>query len=359
MGLHAPQEGEDLLSDFKEPVSAPPASLGYRMPAEWEEHEATWISWPKDPDTFPPAILPRVEEAYVRMVEALAGGEEVRILVDDSKAEERVGALVRRAQKVAFYRVKTADVWVRDYGPTYLKGPDPALVRWRFNAWGGKYADLLPDDGAGDEIARLSGARTFRPGVVLEGGSIDVNGSGSLLTTEQCLLDPNRNPGMDRAGLEAVLRDNLGAENIVWLGRGIEGDDTDGHVDDVARFVGAREIVAAAEEDSSDLNHPPLRDNLKLLEGRTDEKGREMRVHRIPMPPRIEGPDGRLPASHLNFYIGNSAVLVPTFGGKSDAEAIRVLEGAFPQREVVGIDCRAMVYGLGTIHCVTQQVPAR
>ena len=358
MGVHAPQDGRDLLSDCKEVMNESPSSLGYRMPAEWERHDATWVSWPKDPDTFPSAVLPKVEEAYVKMIEALGDGEEVRILVDDAKMEERVEALVRKAQRVAFHRVMTVDVWVRDYGPTYVKGRDIALVWWLFNAWGGKYEDLMQDDGAGDEIARRSGVRVFRPGVVLEGGSIDPNGGGSVLTTEQCLLNPNRNPRMNRAAAQKVLKDNLGARNVVWLGRGIEGDDTDGHVDDVARFVGPREVVAAVEEGRSDPNRAPLDANLRILEGATDEKGRGFHLRRVPMPPRVDGPEGRLPASHLNFYIGNSAVVVPTFGGESDREALRVLEGAFPERRVVGIDCRALVHGLGTLHCVTQQVPA-
>ena len=330
-----------------------PSSLGYVMPAEWERHAATWLSWPKDPGTFPGDILPRVEATYAAMVEALGRGEEVRILVNDEKMERRVRSLVGEEGRVAFQRVKTVDVWVRDYGPTCVRGKDVALVRWRFNAWGNKYEDLLPDDEAGDALARETGLDTFRPGIVLEGGSIDVNGVGALLTTEQCLLNRNRNPGLGRLDLEAALRENLGAMQVIWLWRGIEGDDTDGHVDDVARFVGPKAVAAAFEGNASDPNQEILQENLALLEGRGD-----LEVLRIPMPPRLEGPDGRLPASHLNFYIGNAAVLVPTFGGGSDREALRVLEGAFPDRGVVGIDCRALVHGLGTLHCVTQQVPA-
>lgn len=330
-----------------------PASLGYRMPAEWEEHAATWVSWPKDPNTFPGDILPKVEAAYVKMVDALSEGEEVRILVDDSKAEARVRSQLKRAGLISFLRVKTVDVWVRDYGPTCVRGRDIALVKWRFNAWGNKYEDLLPDDEAGDELSGLTGWRVFRPGIVLEGGSIDVDGRGRVLTTEQCLLNPNRNPRFRRPDLEACLEQNLGADEVIWLKKGIEGDDTDGHIDDIARFVGERKVVAAAEEDAGDPNHGPLAENLELLEGHEDD----FEVLRIPMPSRLESLDGRLPASHLNFYVGNSAVVVPTFGGSSDREALRVLEAVFPKKDVVDIDCKALVYGLGALHCITQQVP--
>ena len=327
------------------------------MPAEWEPHEGTWISWPKDPNTFPAQILPAVERTYVKMVESLGDGEVVHILVNDSRAESRVRALVRNA-RVSFHHIRTVDVWVRDYGPTYVSGGKGAVVKWTFNAWGNKYEDLKPDDRAGEEIAASSGLDVIRPGIVLEGGSIDVNGDGSLLTTEQCLLNPNRNPGLGRKELEAILRANLGVKDVVWLGSGIQGDDTDGHVDDIARFVGPRLVVAAAEPDQSDGNHGALMENLRRLEGSRDQDGRPLEVLEVPMPPRMVASDGRLPVSHLNFYVGNEVVIVPTFGGWSDKLALKRIQEAFPRLEVVGIDCRALVYGLGTLHCVTQQIPA-
>jgi len=329
---------------------------GHRMPAEWEPHQGTWVSWPKDPYTFPEEILPAVERAYVKLVEALGRGEEVRILVNDAKAEARVRAMVKDG-RVSFHRIRTVDVWVRDYGPTYVVGGEGAVVKWGFNAWGDKYEDLKPDNGAGERIAAESGLAVLRPGMVLEGGSIDVNGEGSMLTTEQCLLNPNRNPGMKREEIEEAFRTYLGIRKVIWLGDGIEGDDTDGHVDDVARFVGSRTVVAAAEPSPGDRNHLALEENLRRLERSTDQNGRPLDVMGIPMPPAMMGPDGRLPASHLNFYVGNRVVVVPAFGGDSDKLAIRCLQDAFPKREVVGIDCRALVYGLGTLHCVTQQVP--
>lgn len=335
-----------------------PASLGYRMPAEWERHEATWISWPKDPNTFPPSILPLIEATYVRIVESLGAAEEVRILVDDAKSEARVKSMLRKGERATFHRIKTVDVWTRDYLPTYVKGRDLAVVKWDFNAWGNKYEDLLPDGESGSRVAEASGLRIFRPGVVLEGGSIDSDGGGTILTTEQCLLNKNRNPGIGKKGIEKVLMENLGASQIIWLKNGIEGDDTDGHVDDIARFVGPRRVVIAAEGRTSDPNHRVLKEDLEILEAATNSGGKPLEVTEISMPKEITSAEGRLPASHLNFYIGNRSVLVPIFGGESDKSAVKAIEGLFPSRDVVGIDCRALAYGLGTIHCVTQQVPA-
>jgi agmatine deiminase len=335
-----------------------PGSLGYSMPAEWEKHDATWLSWPKDPDTFPSDVLPRVEAAYVQIVRSLAASEVVKVMVDDGKAQSRVEAKLGRVENVEFHRIRTVDVWVRDYGPTYIRGPDLALVKWSFNAWGGKYEDLLPDDGAGERMAASAGLAVFRPGLVLEGGSIDVNGEGTLLTTEQCLLNPNRGPARGRGTLEGALRDYLGAEKVVWLKGGIEGDDTDGHVDDVARFVSPRTVLAASEPDAGDPNRAPLLEDLLVLESSGDREGRALEVVTLPMPPPVVSAGGRLPASHLNFYIGNGSVLVPGFGGPSDRETARTMQGLFPTRDVVVVDCRALVYGLGTLHCVTQQVPS-
>ncbi len=327
------------------------------MPAEWERHVATWLSWPKDPNTFPGDILSKVEAAYVKMVGALSEGEEVRILVNDAKAEKRVASMLRGVERVSFRIIRTVDVWVRDYCPIYVRGRDLAVVKWQFNAWGNKYDDLKPDDAAGESVARSTGLRIFRPGIVLEGGSVDVNGSGTILTTEQCLLNPNRNPGKTRDELVATLGDYLGSHNVIWLKKGIEGDDTDGHVDDIARFVGPRSVVVGEEPDGEDLNHSVLHENLRVLEESFDERGRRLEVTRIPMPARVHSADGRLPASHLNFYVGNGVVLVPTFGGESDNLATNALRRLLPDRDVVGIDCRALIYGLGTLHCVTQQVP--
>jgi agmatine deiminase len=334
-----------------------PAAVGYRMPAEWERHLGTWLSWPKDPNTFPEGVLQAVETAYVGIVQSLARGEEVRILVDDEKMESKVNTLLGRVERVSFVKMKTIDVWTRDYCPIYIKGPDLAAVKWNFNAWGNKYDDLKPDDEAGSRVAESTGLRIFRPDLVLEGGSVDVNGTGSLITTEQCLLNKNRNPSKGREDMENALANYLGATNVIWLKDGIEGDDTDGHVDDIARFVGQHKVFAGSEADASDANHEVLDRNLRLLQGAKDEKGNLLDVVQIPMPPRIDSREGRLPASHLNFYIGNDVVLVPTFGAESDSLALKNIEESFPDREAIGVDCRALVYGLGTLHCVTQQIP--
>jgi agmatine deiminase len=326
------------------------------MPAEWEKHEATWLSWPKNPDTFPASIIGEVERTYVKIVSALSEGEMVRLLVDDESTERRVAAMLK-GREVAFYRHRTADVWVRDYAPIWVRGKGLAVTKWQFNAWGGRYDDLAADSDVGEAIASSSRLPVLRPGMVLEGGSIDVNGKGILLTTEQCLLNPNRNPGLGREGIEAKLRDNLGATRVVWLGSGIAGDDTDGHVDDVARFIGRRTVALAWEAHSEDPNHAPLKENMRLLREANDRADDILDIVTLPMPPSVESLAGRLPASHLNFYIGNAVVLVPTFGSPTDDDALGILRAYFTDREVVGIDCRALVYGLGSIHCVTQQVP--
>jgi agmatine deiminase len=329
-----------------------PTQMGYRMPAEWEPHSGTWLSWPKNPDTFGPEILPKVEQAYERMVLELSRDEEVKILVDDEKTMQKVGGRLHRAERASFVVLRTEDVWVRDYGPTYVKGDGLAVVKWGFNAWGNKYDDLLADGEAGEKIAESTNLPVFRPGIVLEGGSIDTNAEGKLLTTEQCLLNPNRNPSLARGDIERVLKENVGVKEVVWLKSGIEGDDTDGHIDDVARFVSPRNVLVASQESPDDPDHASLEEAFELL-----DKDGSLEVERVPMPPRLDSAYGRLPASHLNFYIGNGVVLIPIFGGASDKEAMKTIESAFPTRRLVGLDCRALVHGLGTIHCVTQQIP--
>jgi agmatine deiminase len=338
-----------------------PARLGLSMPAEWAKHDSTWLSWPKNPLTFPPEIVSRVEAAYVEMIEALARGERVDLLVDDERMEDRVRSMIR-ATGVAFHRIKSADVWMRDYGPIFVKGGKGmavAATKWKFNAWGSKYDDLLPDDATGLEVARSTGLRIFETGVVLEGGSIDVNGEGALLTTRQCLLNKNRNPLLSKAQLEGLLHDYLGVESVVWLGEGVAGDDTDGHVDDIARFVNEDTVVCMAEPDAGDVNHSALEQDRGLLAKHRDDRGRGLEVVPIEMPRGVEADGERLPASYANFYIGNSAVLVPVFGdARRDDAALDTLSEYFHGRKVFPVDCRELVYGFGGIHCVSQQQPA-
>ncbi len=334
------------------------------MPAEWHPHEATWLVWPKDPRTWPER-MEQVERIYVRIIANLTEGEQVRLIVDDADAEQRVRNLLVRAaiavSRVQFLQLPTADSWIRDYGPNFLirPGGQPPLAfnDWGFNAWGGKYPELVSDDSVPRRMEPQLGVPRFSPGMVLEGGSIDVNGRGACLTTEQCLLHPNRNPDLTRSRIEHRLGEYLSVDQVIWLGKGIAGDDTDGHVDDVARFVSPDTIVCCREEDPRDANFQPLEENWKRLRATLSPFGEPYKVAALPMPGPIEGGDGRLPASYANFYIANHAVLVPTFGQPNDRVALAVLQELFPKRKVIGIGSEALIWGLGAIHCVTQQQP--
>ncbi|MHB8568036.1 MAG: agmatine deiminase family protein [Nitrososphaerales archaeon] len=327
------------------------------MPAEWEPHEATWLSWPKDPLTFPIQIIDKVEEVYSEMIMALSEGERVNVLINDYKTEERVRSMIN-SNNVNFFKIKSEDVWMRDYGPIFIRNiTRVAATKWTFNAWGNKYDELKLDNETGMNIAKSTGLAIFDAGIVLEGGSIDVNGLGSCLTTKQCLLNPNRNPGLSKVEISQYFRDFLGITNLVWLDSGIEGDDTDGHVDDIARFVSEDTVICMVEDDISDENYSALKIDLDILENAKDQSAKSLKVVPVKMPKKIECADGRLPASYANFYIGNSCVLVPTFGGDEDRDALSILQHLFPNRKVLGINCEPLVYGFGGIHCVTQQQP--
>jgi agmatine deiminase len=343
-----------------------PAAVGYRMPAEWEPHAATWVAWPHKEASWPGNFGP-IPAVWVAMVRALHTHERVNILVQDSAAVERVRELLRRAevgeQNVALHVIPTDDAWIRDHGPTFITRAaggrnELAAVKWEYNAWGGKYPPWDLDNAAGRHIAMQIGVRVFEPGIVLEGGSIDVNGCGTVLTTEACLLNPNRNPQLGRARIEQYLCEYLGVRRILWLGDGIVGDDTDGHVDDLTRFVAPSTVVTVMEPDVRDENHERLQANYERLERMTDQDGRRLRVVTLPMPAPLYCQGQRLPASYANFYIGNAAVLVPVFDDPQDAVALRTLQELFPRRAVVGIRATEMLWGLGAFHCVTQQQPA-
>ena len=329
------------------------------MPAEWEKHEATWLSWPKDPLTFPENIIERVEQIYVEMIEALQGGERVELLVDDERTEDKVVSQLSSKKNMRFHRIKSADVWMRDYGPIFVKSSsEVAATKWIFNAWGGKYDELLKDNSSGAEISKKTKLRTFEPDIVLEGGSIDTNGLGSCLTTKQCLLNRNRNPRLGQNDIEKYLRDYLGFTNPIWLSEGIAGDDTDGHIDDIARFVKEDTVICMLEADKNDENYAALRLNQEFLKHARDQNERPFEVVSIDMPDKLETVDGRLPASYANFYIGNESVLVPIFGNaRKDDKVLSIIRDYFPNRNTVGINCKELVYGFGGIHCVTQQQP--
>ncbi|MDW8353612.1 MAG: agmatine deiminase family protein [Bryobacterales bacterium] len=335
-----------------------PSACGFRMPAEWEPHEATWLAWPHERSDWPGKFAP-IEWVYCEVARHLAPGERVRILVENREMEERARRRLRQSHAdlaaVEFFHCPTDRSWIRDYGPVFVRNArgEVAITNWKFNAWA-KYRNWRRDNGVPDRLARRLKLPQWKTGIVLEGGAIDVNGQGLLLATEECLLSPvqARNPGLDRAGVERALADFLGVRHVIWLGRGIAGDDTHGHVDDIARFVSPDTVVACYEPDRSDPNHEPLEENLRIL------RRWPLRVVRLPMPEPVYFAGQRLPASYANFYIGNAAVLVPVFNDPRDREALSALARLFPERKVVGIYARDLVLGLGTLHCITQQQPA-
>lgn len=341
-----------------------PSKQGYRFPAEWERHEATWISWPHRSGISFPDAYDRVIPTFVAMVAALAESELVRINVLDPDQEKEVRALLTSVppERVQFFHIATNEPWCRDHGPVFLtrsNNPRAAVVDFGYNAWGWKYPPCDYDDEVATKIGNTLGLPVFDFGdFVLEGGSIDGNGAGTLLTTESCLLNPNRNPHLDRAGIEKKLKDALGVTQILWLGDGIEGDDTDGHVDDIARFVGEDTVVTVVEEDENDPNYEPLQRNLERLHAMSLPDGRPLKVLNMPMPPRLMRQGHRLPASYANFYIANTVVLLPVFRDSNDAWAQSVLKERFPERKIVPIDCRELIWGLGAFHCLTQQQPS-
>jgi agmatine deiminase len=346
-----------------------PRDLGYRMPAEWEPHEATWIAWPHERADWPEKFVP-IPWVYGEVVRHLVDGERVRVLVDDERLRRRATRVLSRLGvdigRLDFIDLPTDRVWTRDYGPLYVRGPggDIAVTNWRFNGWA-KYPNHRRDDAVCDRLAALQGRAQWRPmragrRVVLEGGSIDTNGAGTVLTTEECLLSPvqARNPMLSKADLEEVLGDHLGVRKVLWLGQGIAGDDTHGHVDDLARFVDPRTVVVAQQEDPADPDFAPLADARRRLRSMTNADGEPLRVVPLPMPRPVFLDGQRLPASYANFYIGNRKLLVPTFNDPADRVALETLARLFPTRIVVGIHAVDLVWGLGTLHCMTLQEPA-
>jgi agmatine deiminase len=361
----------------------------YRMPAEWAPHAATWIAWPHNPEDWPKKFQP-IPWVYCDIVRWLSSVEDVHILVNDAAAEKRAYGLLKRQganlARLHFHHWATDRVWLRDSGPIFVKRvsesasqqasgkDDLAITNWRFNAWA-KYDNWHNDDLIPEQVAKLYGMHSFEPRVtladgtehrlVLEGGSIDTNGAGVLLTTEECLLSDvqQRNPGVSRAQLEQAFADYLGVENVIWLNRGCAGDDTHGHVDDITRFVPgldekANTILTAIEENTTDENHLPLAENLERLHAARNLHGEPFDVKTLPMPAPVIFEGQRLPASYANFYIANGLVLVPTFNDPNDRLALNTIAECFPDRVVTGIHCTDFIWGLGALHCMTQQEPA-
>ena len=344
-----------------------PATLGYRWPAEWEPHAGTWLSWPHNRDTWP-GHFEGVPAAYAELVRALQGRETVHLNVGSEALEEAARRTLRAAgidpdRGIAFHRIATNDAWTRDHGGIVVTRDragrrDRAVLDFAFDSWGRKYGPFDLDDDVPRQMAEVLGLPRFETRIVLEGGSVDGNGRGSILTTESCLLNPNRGPGRTRERMERLLADWLGATNVLWLGDGIAGDDTDGHVDDLTRFVEAGTVVTVIEDDPADPNHEPLRENLARLREMRDQDGKPLSIATLPMPPPVLVDGQRCPASYANFYLANGACLVPTFGAPTDAAALAVMRELLPARDVIGIPCRELVYGLGAVHCLSQQEPA-
>lgn len=341
------------------------AAQGFVMPAEWAPHEATFLAWPHKQATWPGKFEP-VPGVYAQLVRAISdGGEAVYLLVANAAMEASARAVLKQhkadASTVRFLHVPTNDVWVRDHGPIFVQSPEAYVaIDWGYNSWGGKYPPFDLDDVVPHRVGELLEVPVVDGGMILEGGSIDVNGEGLLLTTEACLLNPNRNPHLTREQIEQRLRDFLGVQKILWLGDGIVGDDTDGHVDDLTRFVSRNTIVTVVEQSEGDVNYAPLRENHERLLAMTNLEGRKFDVVSLPMPDPIEHDGQRLPASYANFYIGNGTVAVPTYDSpKQDKEAVGLLQELMPDRRVFGIRSTDLVWGLGSFHCITQQMPRR
>lgn len=345
-----------------------PAQHGFAFPAEWQRHAATWISWPRPEGiSFPDRYHESIEDV-IDVIKTIVRFEPVCLNVPNANYERIVRDVldVRGVPlgRVRFHHVPTNENWTRDHGPAFVQRRrrgrvETAIVDWGYNAWGGKYPPYDADDAVPTRVGELLDMPVFAPGIVMEGGAVDFNGAGTVLTTTSCLLNKNRNPGLSRARIEQYLKDYYGQTHVVWLGDGIEGDDTDGHIDDLARFVDERTIVIGMEEDPRDANYDVLREARARLSRARDQQGRAFDIVEMPMPRPVVYQKQRLPATYMNFYFVNGALLVPTFGQASrDRKALAALQAGMPKRKVVGVDCRALIWGLGAIHCLTQQQPS-
>jgi agmatine deiminase len=341
-----------------------PKQLGYYFPAEFAPHDATWLSWPHKEASWPgkiETIYPR----YAEFIKLLAEGELVNINVLDEVMKQRALRYIAQAgadlTKVKFFFHPTNDAWCRDHGPAFLvhrSEKKKMIIDWGYNAWGGKYPPYDLDDVIPTRIAEHYGIPVVHPGIVMEGGSVEFNGKGTLLTTRACLLNPNRNPHLNQKQIEEYLIQYYGVDNILWLGDGIVGDDTDGHIDDLTRFVNHDTVVTIVEENKLDENYEILQDNLKELATLRLENGKQLNIVELPMPAPVVYDDQRLPASYANFYISNKYVVVPTFRDKNDDRALSILQICFPDRKVVGVDSTDIIWGLGSFHCLSQQEPS-
>ncbi|AYD47558.1 agmatine deiminase family protein [Arachidicoccus soli] len=348
-----------LLTDLR------PKSLGYYFPAEFEKHDATWLSWPHKEASWPEK-LDAVYPFYSQFVKQLTKSEAVRINVNNESMKAFAISHLEKADadlsKIEFYLNPTNDAWCRDHGPAFLINPKAAIkkviVDWNYNAWGNKYPPYDLDDIVPTLIGKALDIPVFHPGIVMEGGSVEFNGKGTILTSSSCLLNPNRNPHLNQQQIEEYLYNYYGAEQVLWVADGIVGDDTDGHIDDTIRFVNEDTVLTVVEKNKSDENYELLQHNLKQLHSMRLLNGKQLNIAELPMPNPVVWNGQRLPASYANFYIANKHVIVPTYRCTQDEAALQIIQAAFPAREVVGIDSTEIIWGLGSFHCLSQQEPS-
>ncbi len=340
-----------------------PNQKGFYFPAEWHQHTATWLSWPHKEESWP-GKLDLIYPQYCEFIKVLTEGELVRINVKDEQmaafAKQQLSLIGADLKRVEFFDFSTNDAWCRDHGPAFLINSETkqkVVVDWGYNAWGNKYPPFDLDDVIPTKIAERFGLPVYHPGIVMEGGSVDFNGKGTVLTTTACLLNENRNPHLNQQQIEENLQNYYGVEQILWLGDGIVGDDTDGHIDDITRFVNEDTVVTVIEENKQDENYHILQENLQTLKTMRLLNGKQLNIVELPMPDPVCYDGQRLPASYANFYIGNSAIVVPTYRSKNDDKALDILQGCFPERKIVGIDSTHIIWGLGSFHCLSQQEP--
>jgi agmatine deiminase len=348
-------------------LSGTPADHGFTFPAEWERHAGTWISWPRPEGISFPGRYQECIDNIVEVIRTIAQFERVHLNVPNVDYEEIVRARLAYRKvpmrRIRFHHIRTNECWTRDHGPAFVVrtrrgNRHAAVVDWGYNAWGGKYPPYDADDAVPTRVADVLGLPVFYPGIIMEGGAVDFNGAGTVMTTTSCLLNKNRNPRLSKAQIEHYLKSYYGQRHVIWLGDGIEGDDTDGHIDDLARFVDSRTIVIGMERNSRDPNYEVLVANRRRLDRLRDQNGRPFNIVELPMPRPVVCMKQRLPATYMNFYFVNRALLVPTFGDtRHDTAAIATLQRLLPKRRVVGVDCRALIWGLGAMHCLTQQQP--
>ena len=345
-----------------------PAENGFSFPPEWHPHTATWISWPRPEGISFPGRYHQAIEDIAGLIRVLVAREEVHLNVPNDNYRRIVSGFLKERKvplkRVFFHYIPTNEAWARDHGPAFVlrqrRGTtEAAIVDWGFNAWGGKYPPWDADDAVPTQVAKILGLPVFYPGIVMEGGAVDFNGGGTVLTTTSCLLNKNRNPTLSRSEVETYLRDYYGQVHVVWLGEGIEGDDTDGHIDDLARFIDARTIAVGIEADTTDPNYRILQKARRDLDKARDQDGRPFEIVELPMPKPMSIEGQRVPATYMNFYFANRALLLPTFGQPArDKQALAILQRHLPHLEVIGVDCRRLIWGLGAIHCFTQQQPS-